>query len=235
MQGVVPAAGEGTRLRPLTADRPKGLVPVAGEPLLSRVLGTLVDLGVDELVVVVGYRGDAIRERYGSTFDGVAVTYVTQAERRGLAHALASVAPHVEGEFLWMHGDNVCDANLAAVRECHRATDAVATCLAERVSRERARSGGVFELADGEVVGAVEKPDEPPSRLVPRGFWAFDERVTHACHLVRPGPTGERELTRAIDLLLYAGWEVETVPIEGWCVNVNEPADRDRVAALLDT
>lgn len=234
MQGVVPAAGDGTRLRPLTADRPKGLVRVAGKPLLSWVFEALLDLGVDELVVIIGYRGEAIRDYFGPTVDGIPITYVTQSERRGLAHALACAGPHIDGDFLWLHGDNVCTGNLAAVRDRHAASDAVATGLVERVTRERARQGGVFELADGAVVGAVEKPDDPPSRLVPRGFYAFDERMVSACELVRPGHTGERELTAAIDLLVRAGWPVETVPLDGWCVNVNEPADRDRVEARLE-
>lgn len=234
MQGVVPAAGEGTRLRPLTADRPKGLVRVAGKPILSWVFDTLLEVGVDELVVIVGYRGDAIREHYGQAVDGVPVTYVTQSDRRGLAHALVCAGPHIHGDFLWMHGDNICTGNLGAVRDRHAATDAVATCLVERVTRDRAREGGVFELADGDVVGAIEKPDDPPSTLVPRGFYAFDERLVSACELVRPGHTGERELTAALDLLVTAGWPVETVRLDGWCVNVNDPTDRDRVEAHLE-
>ena len=54
MQALVPAAGEGTRLRPLTADRPKGLVEVAGQPLLAHVFESLADLGIDGIVVVIG-------------------------------------------------------------------------------------------------------------------------------------------------------------------------------------
>lgn len=234
VQGVVPAAGQGMRLRPLTADRPKGLVRVAGEPLLSWVFDALLDVGVDELVVIVGYRGDAIREHFGSTVDGVPVRYVTQSDQRGLAHALACAGPVIDGDFLWMHGDNICTGNLSAVRDRHAATDTVATCLVEHVSPDRAREVGVFELADGDVVGAVEKPENPPSSLVPRGFYAFDERVVSACKLVRPGRTGERELTAALDLLVRAGWSVETVSLDGWCVNVNDPDDVERVEARLE-
>lgn len=234
MQGVVPAAGEGTRLQPLTADRPKGLVDVAGRPLLSYAFLELIDLGVEELLVVVGYRGDQIRDHFGDVFETVPITYVTQAERRGLAHAVACVAPQIEGDFLLMNGDNVCDANLEAVVSRHRETDAVATSLAEEVSRERAKRGGVFERSDGEIVGLVEKPAEPPTTCIPRGFYALDDRVSLACQLVRAGHTGERELTEALDLLCYAGWPIEAVPLEGWCVNVNTPADRDRVAERLE-
>lgn len=216
-------------MRPLTADTPKGLVEVDGRPLLAHAFDALVDLDVDELVVVIGYRGEQIRDHFGSAYDGCPITYVEQSDREGLAHAVALAAPHLDGDFLLYNGDNVCDANLAALVERQREADAIGTALVESVSRDRAARGGVFDLADGEIVGLVEKPADPPSTLVPRGVWAFDRRITHACALVRPGRTDERELSDAVDLCLYAGWTVETVPIDGWCVNVNTRADIERV------
>jgi dTDP-glucose pyrophosphorylase len=234
MKAVVPAAGEGTRLRPRTADRPKGLVEVAGKPLLSHVFGTLTDLGVSNVVVVTGYRGEAIRSYYGDSFEGADLVYVRQAQRRGLAHALLQAAPHVAGDFVCMNGDNVCRANLRSVIQRHRRVDAGATSLVDDVSRERATEGGVFELDDGEVVGLTEKPEDPPSTLVPRGFYVFSERIFDACRLVTPAATGEYELSDAVDLLLRAGRRVETVPLEGWCLNVNTPDDCEAVADRLD-
>jgi glucose-1-phosphate thymidylyltransferase len=233
MQAVVPAAGEGTRLRPLTADRPKGLVEVAGRPLLSHVFGALADLGVSGIVVVVGYRGEEIREHYGGSFEGIDLVYARQAERRGLADALLRAEPHVEDEFVCLNGDNVARANLGDVVERHRATGADATALVEDVTRERARETGVFERDDDGVVGVVEKPDDPPSTLVARGFYAFSRRIFDACRLVTPADTGEHELSDAVDLLVSAGRRVETVPLEGWCLNVNTPADVRRAESRL--
>lgn len=234
MQAIVPAAGEGTRLRPLTADRPKGLVDVGGQPLLSHVFETLAGLGVSDIVVVVGYRGDDIRERYGDSFEGIPITYVRQDQRRGLGHAVLQAEPHVSDDVVVMNGDNVCRANTDAVLARHRETDADATLLVERVSRERAARGGVIDHEDGDVVGVVEKPAEPPSTLVPRGFFAFSEAIFPACRLVTPGHTDEIELSAALDLLVQAGRRVETVALSGWCVNVNTAEDRERVAARLD-
>ena len=233
VKAVVPAAGEGTRLRPLTADRPKGLVEVAGRPLLTHVFEALAPLDPAELVVVVGYRGEQIREHYGDAFEGTPITYVRQAERRGLGHAVLQAAPHVDGDFVVMNGDNVCRANLGDLLARHRETGADATLLVERVPEERAASGGVLDVADGEVVGLVEKPADPPSRLIPRGVFALSPAVLRACRAVDPGHTGEMELTAAIDLLVRRGRRVETVELSGWCVNVNEPADRERVAERL--
>jgi hypothetical protein len=144
--GVVLAAGDGTRLRPLTSERPKGLVEVAGRPILTHCFESLVAAGVDELVVVVGYRGDDIVSYYGERFGDTPVSYTVQEERLGSAHALATVAPRVDGTartdeadgaagtgddgpsaegdgaptLLVLNGDNVCDADLSAVVSHHR-------------------------------------------------------------------------------------------------------------------
>jgi glucose-1-phosphate thymidylyltransferase len=233
MQGVVPAAGEGTRLRPLTADRPKGLVEVAGRPLLEYPFETLLELDVEELVVVVGYRGDAIRDRYGDSFRGVPVSYVRQERREGLAHALLQAESRVDGDFVSCNGDNVFDADLSALVERHHEAEADATVLVDEVSPERAGRAGVFEVADGEIVGVAEKPETAPSTLVPRGLFAFSPAVFDACRLVTPAATGEYELSDAVDLLLSAGRTVAFVEFEGWCRNVNTPADREAVAERL--
>ncbi|ERH09999.1 MAG: dTDP-glucose pyrophosphorylase [halophilic archaeon J07HX64] len=250
MQAVVPAAGEGTRMRPLTANRPKGLVEVAGDPLLAHVFDTLRPV-VEECVVVTGYQGDQIVERFGHSYRGLELTYVRQSERRGLADALLQAESHIDGSFISLNGDNVLRADLGGLVARHRETGADAAAFVERVSWERAREGAVLELTAGPdasdvegvtdripeqvaVTGVVEKPEEPPSRYIPRGCYVLSPAVFDACRLVTPGSTGERELTDAVDLLLAAGRRFETVPLDGWCHNLNTPADRDRVARRLD-
>jgi len=233
MQGVVPAAGEGTRLRPLTAEQPKGLVEVAGKPLLSHVFETLREMGVTEIIVVVGYRGEQIRDHYGDRFGDLPLTYVTQAERLGLAHALLQAGPAIDGDFVLHNGDNVARANTAALVERHEQSDAAVSTLVESVSPEEAGKGAVFEREGDEITGLVEKPADPPSTLVPRGIYAFSELILPACEIVRPDHTGEYELTAAVDLLLTAGHRLETVPLAGWICNVNTPEDIEQVEARL--
>ncbi|MXR53066.1 NTP transferase domain-containing protein [Halovenus sp. WSH3] len=233
MQGVVPAAGQGTRMRPLTAEKPKGLVEVAGKPLLTHVFETLTALDVRELIVVIGYRGDQIREHYGGSFEGTPISYVTQQSRDGLADALLAAESEIETDFVWLNGDNVVRANTDDLVQRHAETDAAVTALVEEVTEDDAGKGAVFELTDGEITGIVEKPQNPPSRLVPRGCYAFSPKILHAAHLLTPNETGEYELTDAIDLLLSASWPLETVDLDGRCYNVNTPADRDLVAGRL--
>jgi glucose-1-phosphate thymidylyltransferase len=238
--GVVPAAGEGTRLRPRTSAKPKGLVEVAGEPLLTHCFETLRALGVDRIYVVVGYQGEQIVSFYGDQYEGLPITYARQDEQKGLAHALSAVERSLDSgvatdDLLLLNGDNVCRANLGAVVDRHVESDADATLLVDQVSREAAAKTGVVSFDErGRVAGLVEKPTEPPSTTVPRGFFAFSPRIFEACRAIEPAPTGEYELTAAVDWLLHHDGRVESVDLDGWCVNVNTENDRERAARLLE-
>ncbi|MFB6229117.1 MAG: sugar phosphate nucleotidyltransferase [Halobacteriales archaeon] len=117
MKAVILAARVGTRLRPLTEDKPKVLVEVDGTPLLEDVFDQLIEVGVSGFVVVVGYLTEGIIERYGDAYRGVPITYAHQREQLGLAHALLQAEPSVEADFALMLGDNVFRANLGEVVE----------------------------------------------------------------------------------------------------------------------
>lgn len=233
MQGLVPAAGEGTRMRPLTADRPKGLVEVGGKPLLSHVFETLTGMGVAELVVIVGYRGEQISDHYGAQFEGVPITYVRQESRQGLAHAVLQAEPAIDGEFVLLNGDNVVQANTDELLARHRESGAAISTLVEQVPRERASEGGVFQVDGQRITGIVEKPEDPPSRLIPRGIYVLSPLIFSACRILTPDDTGEYELSDAIDLLLTAGHDIEAVSLSGWILNVNTPADIGTVEEKL--
>lgn len=234
MKAVILAAGEGTRLRPRTEDVPKPLVEVAGEPILSRCFETVRDLGIEEAVVVVGYEAAAITDHYGDAYRDLDLAYARQPEPTGLAHAVLAAADHVDSDFLVLNGDNVYAGNLDAALRRHCETDADLTFPVEEVEPDAATEGAVCELDDeGDVSGLVEKPADPPSRLAPAACYVLPPDVFHACRLVRASPRGEYELADAIDLLLQAGHAVETIPFEGWRVNVNTEADLDRAAELL--
>ena len=140
MQGVVLAAGEGTRLRPLTEDKPKALVEVDGRPILGHCFDRLIELDAEELLVVVGYQKQKIIEHYGDTYEGVPITYAHHREPKGLAHALLTVEEHVDGDFMLILGDNVFEANLGDVVNRQQEDRADAAFLVEEVPWEEARS-----------------------------------------------------------------------------------------------
>jgi glucose-1-phosphate thymidylyltransferase len=172
MDTVIPAAGRSSRLGELTNDRLKGLVDVAGEPLLTHVFETAVEAGADELVVIVGYEAAQIVDRFGDAFEGTPITYVHQRERLGLGHAVLQAEPHVDGPFLLVNGDNVFAGSVEPAVEAAGEADAV--LAVEEVSSEVARTTGVIETDErGRVTGIVEKPAEPSSTLVTTGCYVL--------------------------------------------------------------
>ena len=234
MKAVVLAAGEGTRLRPLTEDKPKAMVEVAGEPLLTHCFDQLLALGADELIVVVGYLKERIISHYGDSYEGVPITYTHQREQSGLAHALLTVEEHIDDDFMLMLGDNVFRANLADVVNRQREDRADAAFLVEEVPMEEAGRYGVCRTNKyGEIVEVVEKPDDPPSNLVMTGFYTFTPAIFHACHLVQPSNRGEYELSDAVDLLIQSGRTIDAIRMDGWRIDVGYPEDRERAEERL--
>ena len=236
MKAVVLAAGEGTRLRPLTEDTPKAMVEVNGKPLLTHCFEQLLDLGTDveEFVVVVGYRKQDIIEHYDDEFRDVPITYTHQREQKGLAHALLTAEEHIDDDFMLMLGDNVFRANLGDVvrRQQEHRTDAA--FLVEEVPSEEAGRYGVCDTNDyGEIVEVVEKPDDPPSNLVMTGFYTFSPAIFHAAKLVQPSNRGEYELSEAVDLLIRSGRTIDAIRMDGWRVDVGYPDDREEAEQRL--
>jgi dTDP-glucose pyrophosphorylase len=231
--GVVPAAGQGTRLRPLTADTPKGLVDVGGRPLLDHVFRTLLESGVDELVVVVGYRAGDIIDHFGESFAGCPITYVHQRERLGLGHAVGLVEPYVDEPFVVLNGDNVVSGTLDAPVAAFEEADTEAVVAVEDATRETATETGVVTITDGQVTGLVEKPDDPPSTLVTTGCYVLPESIFDAIELLKQSDRGEYELPDALGVLVRAGWDIRAVELGVERVNVNTPVDIERASDII--
>jgi glucose-1-phosphate thymidylyltransferase len=234
MKAVVLAAGEGTRLRPLTEDKPKGMVEVDGEPILTHCLDRLAELGADEFVIVVGYLKQEIIEHYDDEYRGIPITYAHQREQQGLAHALLTVEEHIDDDFMLMLGDNVFEANLEDVVRRQQEDRADAAFLVEEVPWEEASRYGVCDTNKyGEITEVVEKPEDPPSNLVMTGFYTFSPAIFHACHLVQPSNRGEYEISEAVDLLIRSGRTIDAIQLDGWRMDIGYPEDRDEAERRL--
>ncbi|MEF8863321.1 MAG: UTP--glucose-1-phosphate uridylyltransferase AglF [Haloarculaceae archaeon] len=234
MKAVVLAAGEGTRLRPLTEDRPKGMVEVAEKPILTHCFEQLAELGAEEFVVVVGYMKEEIISHYGDEFEGIPITYTHQREQKGLAHALLTVEEHVDDDFMLILGDNVFRANLGDVIRRQQEDRADAAFLVEEVPMAEASRYGVCVTNDyGEITEVVEKPEAPPSNLVMTGFYTFSPAIFSACRLVQPSNRGEYEISEAVDLLIQSGRTIDALPIEGWRMDIGYPEDREAAEKRL--
>ena len=232
MDALIPAAGSGTRLGERTETQPKGLVEVAGQPLLAHIFETAIDAGAEKLVVVIGYEGAQIVDHFGDSFAGVPVTYVHQRERLGLGHAVLQAEPHIDGPFLLLNGDNVFAGSVAPAVSAASKENIDGVLAVEEVSVAKASTTGVLELDGDRVTDLVEKPDDPPSTIVTTGCYVLPADVFHACELVQPSAEGEYQLSEAVGLLVRAGYDIETVRL-GKRVNVNTSADVGQAAQLV--
>lgn len=201
------AAGEGTRMRPLTASRPKPMLPVANRPLVAHTADAAVAAGVDELVFVVGYEQDAVREFFGESYRGVPVSYAVQAEQLGTAHAVQAARGHLDGAFAVLNGDDLYDP--AGLADLFSGGPAVGT-----YEVDDPRPYGVFEVDGEEVTGIVEKPADPPSNRINVGAYVFPAEAREWLD-VPVSERGEHELTDVLERVVDEH-SVRTVGIDRW-------------------
>ncbi|WP_181684993.1 sugar phosphate nucleotidyltransferase [Halorhabdus salina] len=219
---VVLAAGEGTRLRPLTHNRPKPMLPAANRPILEHVLDALVETGVDEIVLVVGYKRDRVQNHFGPTYRNRPITYVRQDKQLGSGHALHKAEDTVSGSMLVVNGDTLIDPTIVAdVSETFEDGDAAAT-LAVLDGPDPHEYGAV--AVDGTTVtDLVEKPDAGDYRLINAGVYAFEQEIFDVIDST-PRSRGELALTESLGRLL-AEQPVTAAETDGVWVDATYPWD----------
>jgi len=231
MKAVVLAAGEGTRMRPLTANLPKPLLPVAGKPFLHHTLEALRDADVRDVGVLIGWHGHRVRESFGRGEDlGLRIAYEEQANRLGTAHALGCMRSHVDGAFLSINGDVVVSGEaLKGLLAFHRQVRGPIVALAEVPNPQ---AFGVVELMDGKVTGLEEKPRSPKSNLINAGIYLFEEDIFSLIDRTPKSARGEYEITDTIRLLM-ASRDVYGFRLPGEWIDVGRPWDLLRANATL--
>ena len=214
MQAVILAAGEGIRMRPLTNDTPKPLVKVAGEPLLTYIVRSLPD-AIDEIILVIGYRGDQIREFCGEQFEGRKVRYVEQIQKTGTADALWLARPLLRvGKFMALYADDIHAK--PSLEKC--LSYDYALLIAQHAHPERF---GVVEVEDGLVRELIEKPEHPKSNLISAGPIVTDHKISE--YEGELHANGERYLTSIINQLAK---DVPMHAVESeWSIFVATPED----------
>ena len=181
MRAVVLVGGFGTRLRPLTLSTPKQMLPVAGRPMIERVLAHLAQHGIDDVVLSLGYRPDAFSDAYpDGRCRGVALHYAVEPEPLDTAGAIRFAADEagVAERFLVVNGDILTDVDLSALIDAHDRTGAEGTIALTKVD-DPSQFGVVPTDADGRVIEFVEKPPpgEAPTDLVNAGFYVLEPSV----------------------------------------------------------
>lgn len=216
MKAIIPVAGAGTKLRPLTYTQPKALIPIAGKTILSVIVDQLLDAGVTEFVFVIGYLGEKIQRYITKTYPNLSYTLVNQSDRRGLGHAIWLTQEAVGSEeVMIVLGDTICDYNVKEILNSSTSQIGVRKV-------DDPRSFGVAELdSKDKVLKVVEKPIIPKSNMAMVGVYyiketkaLFDALEKHIGG--RIDEEGEYHLTNALEFMIEQGIHFQAFRVNNW-------------------
>jgi glucose-1-phosphate thymidylyltransferase len=214
MKIIIPVAGAGTRLQPHTLTIPKPLLEIANKPVLDYVLEPLLELKPDEIIFVIGHKGqmiiDYVRKRYS-----VKTSFVPQSKLLGLGFAVHLALEKITNEpTMIVLGDTIVECDFAKV------IDNGDYVLGVREVDDPHRFG-IAEINDGIVAGLEEKPENPKSNLALIGLYYFKESVSlkeSLIRLINSGKTtnGEIQLTDALQSMISNGTKFVSHNVQGW-------------------
>jgi glucose-1-phosphate thymidylyltransferase len=214
MRIIIPLAGFGTRLRPHTYTNPKPLISVAGKAVLGHILDKLEGLDIEEIIFIIGYLGDQIRE-YVSDNYSFPSRYITQEELKGQAHAILLAKEHVSGPVLILFVDTIFETDLSVL--AHATEDGI--IYVKEV--QDPRRFGVAITENGVITRLVEKPTTPVSNLAVIGlYYIKDSQLLMDCldELIRRDikTKGEYFLADALQLMIDHGSKFEARTVDVW-------------------
>ena len=205
------AAGEGSRMRPLTATRPKVMLPVAGKPVLEHLISECCRAGISQFVLIVGYHQEHVRAYFGAGETwGINIRYATQRYPHGTADALLQALPLLDGPFLLLNGDIMLKAaDIASLLDSRAPTMSL-------IELPDVSGMGVVEI-DGELVTRVhEKVMNPPTNLANAGAYYFTVEIYSALNATPRSSRGEYEITDTIQMMIDSGVPVKYRLLTSW-------------------
>ena len=227
MKGVILAGGLGTRLSPLTKITNKHLLPIYDKPMIYYPLQTLVNAGIDDILIVTGGNnaGDFLRLLgSGREFGLKELQYAYQEREGGIAEALSMAEHFAEGEKLVvMLGDNIIEGNiLTAVNDFKRQPEG-AKILLKIV--DNPQDYGVAEVRGDKIVHIIEKPKTPVSNYAVIGIYLYDRKVFDIIKTVTPSDRGELEITDVNNAYIERGTMTYDI-LKGWWADAGASIDR---------
>jgi glucose-1-phosphate thymidylyltransferase len=232
LKGLILSGGKGTRLRPITHTSAKQLVPVANKPVLFYGIEAMAEAGIEEVgIVIAPETGAEIEAAAGDgTRFGVRISYISQQEPLGLAHAVLTAEQFLgESPFVMYLGDNLLQGGITDLVAAFREHEPDALILLTPVPDPQ--NYGVAELAEapagqtGRVVRLVEKPAHPTTDLALVGVYMFTAHIHGAARAIAPSPRAELEITDAIQQMVDSGLRVEPHIVRGWWKDTGRLAD----------
>ncbi len=220
MKAVVMAGGEGTRLRPLTSNQPKPMVPIVGKPCMEHIVELLMTHGFEEIIVTLAFLPQAIRSYFGNGESiGANIEYSVEESPAGTAGSVRLASDHLDDTFIVISGDAFCDFDLTKLVEFHKEKGSAAT-LALKSVENPLEFGIVVTDSDGRVERFLEKPSwsQVFSDTINTGVYVIEPEVLNHVPTDRPYDFS-KEL---FPLLLEMGRPVYGHVVEGYWQDVGD-------------
>lgn len=224
MKAIILAAGEGTRMRPLTLETPKPLLPINGRPILDHIFEALPE-EITDVIVVTKYLGEKIKAYLGEKHRGKRVQYA-EGSNRGTAYSFKAAEKFFEkGErFLFLYGDEFPDAR--SIRKCLMRHLSVLV-----FTSANPKTGGVALLREDDTIAEIEeKPENPKSNIVADGVMVLNTAVFN--YMPLPNKKGEFYLTSMVDQFVRKH-RVNAVHAEKFLGDITTPGDLKRIESML--
>lgn len=220
MQGVILAAGKGSRLHPITTKRSKAMLPILGKPIVERVLESIQEGGVRDFILVVSQEDKEIIQYFQEECQLDAdIRFVIQEERLGMANAMVCAAPFIHEDFVLSSCDNlVAPRHVGDLIRAWQVDGPMEGLISlRRVDHSEVSKLGIVVLDGNRVVRIVEKPqlDEAPSDIASLPLYIFTPRILEYLPQVPLSARGEYELQDAIQMLIDHQYEVHGLSTEG--------------------
>jgi len=212
MKAVILAAGKGTRMGPLTENRPKAMLPIANRPLLEHIIVAIKAAGIKDFLVVTGYCKEKIIDHFGNGRSlGVNIEYIEQQRQNGTADAIAVARNSITERFLVTNGDVI--AGIPDIKNILNARGEVVIAAKKVASPEEY---GILYVKGNSVEKIVEKPKNPLSDLANAGIYVFEPSIFDAISGTGHSTRGEYEITDSIQRLIDSGKSSAYVSLETW-------------------
>ena len=229
MKAILLAAGEGTRLRPLTYQIPKPLIDVSGRPIIQYALEQLKSY-VDEYVLVIGYKAEQIQKHFGDSFEGRKITYVIQEQQLGTGHAVNCAREHLihEKKFVLIMGDNIYTKH-----DVYRCMENGLCVLVTEV-KEPQKFGIVITDSSGNLVNIIEKPKNSELNLANTALYVLSGEIFQEIDKLKVSERGEYDLPEAVVNLSRKN-PIKCIKAQGMWIPVGYPEELENARRIIES